>query len=116
MQYSVPFSSKKYKETKNYDVNPIILPVFHDETDGTDQDVALDNSNQGNSEPDAGPSTITGNDDNVVLSECVCVCVCVHVFVCISVKTTAIVFMFCVCLYFVYAATPSFHCSLLRSA
>ena len=95
LQYSVPFSSKKYKETKNYDVNPIILPMFHDEPDGVDQDVADDNSDQGNSEPDAGPSTITGNDDNVFLSECVCLCV--HAFVCVAVKTTACVDVYVLC-------------------
>ena len=75
----MPFSSKKYRETKRYDVNPIILPVFHEEHDDVDQDVANDDSNQGNSEPDIGPSIVTGNDENVVLSECVCLCVCVCV-------------------------------------
>ena len=93
----MPFNSKKYRETKRYDVNPIILPMYHEESNDGDQDVANDNSNQGNSEPDTGPTTVTGNNDDVVLSEyvvcsvyehyvgwhlCVCMCVCVCVSIC----------------------------------
>ena len=52
--------------------------MYHEDSSDGDQDIASDNSNQDNSEPDTGLSTVTGNDDNVVLSECVgCVCVCV---------------------------------------
>ena len=107
LKYSVPFSSKKYRETKKYDVNPIILPMFHDESNDGDQDAANDNSNQGNSEPDIDPSTVTGNDDNVVLSECVvfvkhyvdgtCVCVCMCVSVCAVCVSVSL--CICVCVY-----------------
>ena len=98
MRYSVPFSSKKYKETKKYDVNPIILPRFHEDSSDGDQDVASDNSNQDNSKPDIDLYTVTGNDHNVVLSECVgCVCVCVCVCACVLCVCVRVCVCACMC-------------------
>ena len=90
LKYSVPFSHKKYRETKNYDVNPLVLPMC-EECDDMDDGVADDCSNRGNDEAgivDNCTTTVTTNDDdNVVLSErmCVFVClsVCLHVCVCL---------------------------------
>ena len=77
----MPFSYKKYKETKKYDVNPIVLPVFHEESDEVDSD---NSSHHGTDEAGTGINCTTVNDDdNVVLSECVrvCTCMCVHAYV-----------------------------------
>ena len=60
----MPFSNKKYKESKHYDVNPIILPVFHEPDDN--------DGNHGDDDDLDMSSSHNHADNDVVLSMCVC--------------------------------------------
>ena len=68
----MPFSNKKYKEIKQYDVDPIILPVFHEPDDGDDDN----GSNHSDDDVEMISNHNVDNDDDVVLSECLSVCTC----------------------------------------
>ena len=66
----MPFSNKKYKESKQYDISPIILPVFHEPDDGDDDN----GSNHSDDDVEMISNHNVDNDDDVVLSECLSVC------------------------------------------